>query len=131
MYTVFENSTNIFDSILMPVFFYYSLLLIILKLTNAIKSNFFKIDRQICNLISLLGILYIITVIGVCFAYHEGIMIALGIRPNSGEFALHLWFLILWRPLLLFMFTQLLRIENISNSMWFRGISAVLFLIIF
>ncbi|WP_298512838.1 hypothetical protein [uncultured Kordia sp.] len=130
MYEFIEQSTYIFDSILMPIFFWYSLGLVALKLADAIKPKFFRIDQKICKVISILGIVYIFATLIVCYAYHEAIMMVSGMEPNSGRVPLHFWFLILWRPLLLFMFTQLLRVEQMSNSMVFRGITAVLFLII-
>ncbi len=130
MYHILENSTHIFENVLMQGFFGYSLVFIVLKLTNNVKPNLFKIDRQICQVISILGIVYIIAVILICFAYHETISMESGIANNTNGFNLFFWFLVLCHPLLLFMFTQLLRVEKMSNSILFRGITAILFLFI-
>ena len=130
MYQILENSIHIFENVIMHGFFWYSLVLIVLKLTDSIKPKLFKIDRQICQAISILGIVYIILVLLECFAYHEAIIMASGASNNTNGFQPFIWLLILWRPLLLFMFTQLLKVEKMSNSMFFRGITAVLFLVI-
>jgi hypothetical protein len=130
MHHILEQITNIFENVIMFGFFWYSLVLIVLKLTDSIKPKFFKIDRQICNVIFILGVVYIFAVLLECFAYHEAILMASGKFDTTNGFQPFFWLLVLYRPLLLFMFTQMLRVEKIANSMLFRGISAVLFLFI-
>lgn len=130
MHHILEQITHIFENVIMHGFFWYSLVLIVLKLTDSIKPKLFTIDRQICKTLSILGIIYIVAVLLECFAYHEAILMASGKFNNTNGFQPFFWLLVLYRPLLLFMFTQMLRVENMSNSMLFRGISAVLFLFI-
>ncbi|MFK7747097.1 MAG: hypothetical protein AB8B65_01770 [Kordia sp.] len=130
MYQILESSIHIFENLIMYGFFWYSLVLIVLKLTDSIKPKLLTIDRQICQAISILGIVYILAVILICFAYREAISMESGIANSTSGFNLLFWFLVLCHPLLLFMFTQLLRVDKMSESMPFRGITAILFLFI-
>ena len=130
MYEILEYFRYIFESFIIKGFFCYSLILVVLKLADLVKPELFKIDRQICKIIFVLGIVYISAVLLECFAYHEAILMASGKFDNTNGFQPFFWLLVLYRPLLLFMYTQMLRVEKISNSILFRGITAVLFLFI-
>ncbi len=130
MYEFLEYTVYIFENIVMRGFFWYSLGIIALQLADAVKPKLYTIDRKICTVISILGMIYIFVFILMCFAFKEIVNVQFILSDSPNKSQLYFWLSLIAYPVLLFVFSQLLKMDKLRNSMLFRGVTAVLFLLI-
>ncbi|WP_162820094.1 hypothetical protein [Kordia sp. SMS9] len=111
-------------------FFWYSLGIIALKLADAVKPKIVTIDRKICVAILILGSVYIVAFLLMCFMFRDIVNLQFIFSDNPGKSQWYFWLSLFTYPVLLFIYTQVLKIDKLRNSMEFRGITAILFLLI-
>lgn len=131
MATLIQNIITIFESVVMTAFFCYSLVIIGLQLADAVQPKLYDIDRKIAAVVSILGHVYIVAILILCFAFSKFIWIMSHEASASTSSRLYFWISLLLPPLALYVYTQLLQIEKMRNSLWFRGVSAVFFLLFY
>lgn len=130
MYEFLEYTIHIFENILMHGFFWYSLGIIALKLADTVKPKIHTIDRKICVVVTMLGIVYIVAFVLMCFIFRDIVNLQFAFSDNPNKSQLYFWLPLIAYPVLLFIFTQVLKIDTLRKSMLFRGISAAVFLLI-
>lgn len=130
LYEILIGIIKVFEDIVMQGFFWYSLLLIMLRLTDSIKEKFFDIDKKICLVISMLAKVYIVAIVVMCFVLNNFVNVTYVMAAeHMTESKLYFWLSFLAHPIILFIITQILPIEKLRNSILFRGITATIFIL--
>lgn len=130
LYEILIVIIKVFEDIVMQGFFWYSLLLIMLRLTDSIKEKFFDIDKKICLVISMLAKVYIVAIVVMCFVLNNFVNVTYVMAAeHMTESKLYFWLSFLAHPVILFIITQIQPIEKLRNSILFRGITATIFIL--
>jgi hypothetical protein len=130
LYEILIGIIKVFEDIVMQGFFWYSLLLIILRLTDSIKEKFFDIDKKICLVISMLAKVYIVAIVVMCFVLNNFVNVTYVMAAeHMTESKLYFWLSFLAYPVILFIITQIQPIEKLRNLILFRGITATIFIL--